>query len=138
MKHVKKILPFVLVFLIGAAAGMLFVTPGFQKRTDVYLQDYSVSQDGSVITMRMFTTGSMGYIRTMETEQVHNELHCSFYSCFGGLNSSLGAKNRFEINLEDFANSAESIYLDRAGLDQLVLERDAGTGEWRPVSLLPQ
>lgn len=134
----KKILPIVLAFLIGAAAGILFITPGFQKRTDVYLQKFSVSDDGSVITMQMFTVGSMGYIRAMETKQIGDGIHCSFYCCFGGLNSSFGAKNRFEINLEEFANSVESIYLDRAGLDQLVLERDAGTGEWAPVSFLPQ
>ena len=134
----KKILPIVLAFLIGAAAGMLFITPGFQKRTDVYLQKFSVSDDGSVITMQMFTVGSMGYIRAMETKQIGDGIHCSFYCCFGGLNSSFGAKNRFEINLEEFATSVESIYLDRAGLDQLVLERDAGTGDWAPVSFLPQ
>lgn len=131
----KKFIPLLLAFLIGAAAGILFVTPGFQKRTDVYLQDFSVSEDGSVITMRMFTSGSMGYIRAMETKQVHNEIHCSFYRAFGGLNSSFGAENTFEIQLDD---SIEQIYLDRAGLDQLVLERDTGTGEWAPASYLPQ
>lgn len=131
----KKFIPLLLAFLIGAAAGILFVTPGFQKRTDVYLQDFSVSEDGSVITMQVFTTGSMGYIRAMETKQVHNEIHCSFYRAFGGLNSSIGAKNRFEIEVDD---PIEQIYLNRAGLDQLVLERDAETGEWAPVSHLPQ
>lgn len=131
----KKFIPLLLAFLIGAAAGILFITPGFQKRTDVYLQDFSVSEDGSVVTMQTFTTGSMGYIRAMETKQVHNEIHCSFYRTFGGLNSSLGAEDTFEIQLDD---SIEQIYFNRAGLDQRVLERDAGTGEWRPVSHLPQ
>lgn len=136
--RMKKILPVLLAFLIGAAAGILFVLPGFQKRTDVFLQDFSVSGDGSVITVQTFLIGSMGFIRAMETKQTGNEIHCSFYSCFGGLNSGFGAKNRFEVRLEGLANSAESIYFDRAGLDQLVLERDAGTGEWAPVSPLPQ
>ena len=134
----KKILPIVLAFLIGAAAGALFVMPGFHKRTDIDLQKFSVSDDGSIVTVQTFPEGSMGFIRAMEAKQFGDEIHCSFYSCFGGLNSSFGAKNRFEINLEEFANSVESIYLDRAGLDQLVLERDAGTGEWAPVSFLPQ
>lgn len=134
----KKFIPVLLAFLIGAAAGILFVLPGFQKRTDVYLQDFSVDQDGSTITVQTFTTGSMGFIRSMETKQTGDELHCSFYRCFGGLNSGFGAKSRFEIRLEGLASSAESIYFDRAGLDQLVLERDAGTGEWAPVSHLPQ
>lgn len=134
----KKFIPLLLAFLIGAAAGILFITPGFQKRTDVYLQDFSVSQDGSAVTVQTFTTGSMGYIRAMETKQVGNEIHCSFYSCFGGLNSGLGAKSRFEIRLEDSAKSAESIYFDRTYFDQLVLERDADTGEWASPSPLPQ
>ena len=135
MMRLKKFIPLLLAFLIGAAAGILFITPGFQKRTDVYLQDFSVSEDGSVVTLQTFTIGSMGYIRAMETKQVHNEIHCSFYRTFGGLNSRLGAEDTFEIQLDD---SIEQIYLNRAGLDQLVLERDAETGEWAPVSHLPQ
>lgn len=127
----KKILPIVLAFLTGAAAGMLFITPGFQKRTDVYLQKFSVSDDGSVITMQMFTVGSMGYIRAMETKQIGDEIHCSFYSCFGGLNSSIGSEYRFDIQLDD---SAERIYFDRGtSPDVLVLERDPDTGVWAAV-----
>lgn len=134
--RLKKFLPVLLVFLIGVLAGVLFVLPGFQRRTDVYLQDFSVSGDGSAVTVQTFTIGSMGFIRAMETEQVHNEIHCSFYSCFGGLNSGFGAKNRFEIQADD---SAEKIYFDRgANSGQLVLERDADTGVWTSVTPLPQ
>ena len=132
----KKFIPLLLAFLIGAALGALFVTPGFQKRTDVYLQKFSVSEDGSAVTVQTFTTGSMGYIRAMEAKQIGDEIHCSFYRCPGGLNSSLGAKNTFEIPLD---HPTERIYFDRGtSFDQLVLERDAGTGEWAPVSRLPQ
>lgn len=132
----KKWLPVFLAFLIGAAAGMLFITPGFQKRTDVYLQDFSVDQDGSVVTVQTFTTGSMGFIRAMEAKQIGDEIHCSFYCAFGGLNSSLGAENTFEIQLD---HPTERIYFDRGtSFDQLVLERDAETGDWAPVSHLPQ
>ena len=127
----KKWLPVLLAFLIGVSAGILFITPGFQKRTDVYLQDFSASEDGSGVTVQTFTTGSMGYIRAMETKQVHNEIHCSFYRAFGGLDSSFGAKSRFKIQAGD---SAERIYFDRGtNSDQLVLERDADTGAWAPV-----
>lgn len=132
----KKFIPLLLAFLIGAALGALFVTPGFQKRTDVYLQKFSVSEDGSAVTVQTFTTGSMGYIRAVEPKQIGNEIHCSFYSCFGGLNSSFGAKSRFEIQADD---SAEKIYFDRGmSFDQLILERDAGTGVWVSPSPLPQ
>ena len=134
----KKFIPLLLAFLIGAAAGIWFILPGFQKRTDVYLQDFSVDRDGSVITIQTFPIGSMGFIRAMETKQIGNEIHCSFYRTFGGLNSSLGAKSRFEIRLEDSAASAESIYFDRVYFDQRVLERDPETGAWRSVTPLPQ
>ena len=134
----KKWFSVLLGFLIGVSAGILFITPGFQKRTDVYLQDFSVSEDGSVITVQTFPMGSMGFVRAMEVKQIGKELHCSFYRTFGGLNSSFGAENTFEIRLEDSAKSAESIYFDRAYSDQLVLERDADTGVWTSVSPLPQ
>ena len=132
----KKFIPLLLAFFIGAALGALFVTPGFQKRTDVYLQKFSVSEDGSAVTVQTFTTGSMGYIRAMEAKQIGDEIDCSFYGCLGGLNSSLGAENTFEIPLD---HPTQRIYFDRGtSFDQLVLERDAGTGEWAPVSHLPQ
>ena len=132
----KKWIPILLAFLIGVFAGVLFVLPGFQRRTDVYLQNFSVSGDGSAVTVRTFTAGSMGFIRSMETKQTGTAIHCSFYRAFGGLNSSLGAKNQFEIQVDD---SAERIYFDRGtSFDQLVLERDAGTGVWVSPSPLPQ
>lgn len=132
----KKFIPLLLAFFIGAALGALFVTPGFQKRTDVYLQKFSVSEDGSAVTVQTFTTGSMGYIRAMEAKKIGDEIHCSFYRCLGGLNSSLGAENTFEIPLD---HPTQRIYFDRGtSFDQLVLERDAGAGEWAPVPRLPQ
>lgn len=130
--NVKKILPVFLALLAVAAAGILFVLPGFQKRTDVCLQDFSVSGDGTVITVKTSLSGSMGFIRAMEAERSGGEIHCSFYRAFGGLNSRFGAENRFELKLDD---SAEKIYFDRGTApDVLVLERDAETGAWTPVS----
>lgn len=132
----KKRIPIFLALLIGVSAGVLFVLPGFQKRTDVCLQDFSVSKDGTVMTVKTSLYGSMGFIRAIEAKQTGNEIHGSFYCAFGGLNSSFGAKNMFEIQLDD---SLEKIYFDRGtNPGVLVLERDAGTGEWAPVSHLPQ
>ena len=123
----KKFIP-VLVLLIVLAGGVLFVLPGFEKRTDVCLQDFSVSEDGSVMTIKTALLGSMGFIRDIETERVGNEIHCSFYRAFGGLNSGIGSKNMFEIELDDFA---EKICFDRGtGADIIVLERDTTAGAW--------
>lgn len=127
----KKFIPLLLALLIGAALGALFVMPGFQKRTDIYLQKFSISQDGSVMTVQTDLEGSMGFIRAMEAKQISDEIHCSFYRCFGGLNSGFGSENRFDIQLDD---SVERIYFDRGtSPDVLVLERDPDTGEWAAV-----
>ena len=118
----------ILAILIIIAVGMLFVSSGFEKRTDVYLMDFSVSEDDSVITIKILLSGSMGYIRDIKTERVNDAIHCSFYSTFGGLNSGIGAKNRFEIQLDDYS---VKIYFDRGnGAEDLVLEKDAATNVW--------
>lgn len=90
--------------------------------------DFSVSEDNSVITVKTALSGSMGYIRKIEAERVNGAIHCSFYSTFGGLNSGIGSKNRFEIQLDD---SSDKIYFDRGkGTESLVLEKDAATNAW--------
>ena len=71
----KKWIPVLLAFLIGVSAGVLFVLPGLQKRTDVFLQDFSVSRDGSTVTVETFSVGSMGFIRSMEAKQIGGEIH---------------------------------------------------------------
>lgn len=123
----KKYMPALLVSAVFAL-GAWFVLPGFEKRTDVYLQDFSISEDGSVITLKTALSGSMGFIRAMEAERIGSGMHCSFYSAFGGLNSGFGAKNSFQIRVDD---SIETVYFDR-GIDPdgLVLERDGPAGAW--------
>lgn len=118
----KKILLGLAALTIAAiTAGWLL--PGFGKRTDVCLAGFSVSEEHSVITVETALSGSMGYIRGIETEKGQNEIHCAFYSTFGGLNSRIGAKSRFEIPIDD---SVEKIYFDRGTEpDILVLERNA-------------
>ncbi|MBD5472378.1 MAG: hypothetical protein HDR20_05620 [Lachnospiraceae bacterium] len=118
----------ILVVLIIIAVGTLFVSSGFNKRTDVYLTDFSVSEDGSTITIKTSLAGSIGYIRKIKTEKVDDAIYCSFYSTFGGLNSNIGVKNSFEIELN---NSTVKIYFDRGTeSDILVLERDKATNVW--------
>ena len=64
--------------LIIIAVGTLFVSSGFNKRTDVNLIDFSVSEDGSTITIKTSLSGSMGYIRDIKTEKVDDAIYCSF------------------------------------------------------------
>ena len=109
-------------------AGVLFALSGFETRADVYLQDFSVSEDGSVITIETSLSGSMGYIRAIKAEKADDAIYCSFYCAFGGLNSSIGSKNHFEIKLDE---SSRKIYFDRGEeSDALVLEREAAANIW--------
>ena len=127
MLNIKKYVLILAVFII-VAVGAFFISSGFKKRTDVYLINFSVSGDGSVITIETTLSGSMGYIRDMKTERINDAVYCSFYSAFGGLNSSIGAKSRFEIKLDD---SSAKIYFDRGkGPADLVLEKNTATNVW--------
>ena len=110
----------VLSFLIGT---------GFQKRTDVILVDYSVSADGSKLTFTTAIPGSMGYIRGFDDKGGGvKPQYLTFYSTFGGLNSSFGAKHEFEL---DLGQDDTEIYFNRPGSGYaLVLQKNADTGQW--------
>lgn len=128
----KKYLSLIAILMI-IVCGTLFVSSGFKTRTDIHLLDFSVSEDGSVMTIKTSPSGSMGYIRAVKTEKVNDAIYCSFYCAFGGWNSSIGAKDRFEIQLD--ASSAK-IYFDRGrDADALVLEKDAAANVWAACAL---
>lgn len=118
----------ILATLIGIVVIGFFVGSGFSKRADVVLLRYSVSEDGTFITLETFLASSMGYIRDIKTEQHDNGVYCSFYSTFGWLNSSIGARNVFNIEVDDFCTE---IYFDRVGeKNELVLKKDETTNMW--------
>ena len=47
--------------------GLVVSTGG--KRTDVMLRDYTVSEDGSVLTIKVAVASSMGYVRKLKVKQ---------------------------------------------------------------------
>ena len=124
----KKIIAAIAVLLV--LASFYLAGTGFQKRTDVFLAEYSVSEDGAEMT---FTTGiasSMGYIRGFKDNGGGVKPHyLTFYSTFGGLNSSFGAKQDFKLELDP---EDTEIYFARPDQGyELVLVKDGETGEWR-------
>ena len=124
----KKIIAAIAVLLV--LASFYLAGTGFQKRTDVFLEEYSVSEDGAEMT---FTTGiasSMGYIRGFKDNGGGVKPHyLTFYSTFGGLNSSFGAKQDFKLELDP---EDTEIYFARPDQGyELVLVKDGETGEWR-------
>ncbi len=125
----KKILLISVIAVIVILTASFFVGTGFIERTDVILTDYSVSEDGTQITLNASVSSSMGYIRGFKNNGGGVKPHyLTFYSTFGGLNSKLGAKNEFvlEVNEDD-----SEIYFNRAGGGyELVLQKNTETGEW--------
>lgn len=123
----------VLITAVVVLVGSYFIGSGFSKRTDVILVDYSVSEDGSEITLNTAVPTSMGYIRGFENNGGGVKPHyLTFYSTFGGLNSSFGAKNEFALELDE---TDTEIFFNRAdGGYELVLQKNTETGEWtRPT-----
>ena len=87
----KRIIAIVIIALFIIAA--FLVSTGFSERTDVYLGDFSISEDGKELIFTAGVPSSMGYIRGYKDEGGGVKPHyLKFYSTFGGLNSSLGAK----------------------------------------------
>lgn len=106
-----------------------FLGSGLNKRTDVMLLDYSVSEDGTTLTLHTAVAGSMGYTRGFHDKGGGVKPHyLVFYSTFGGLNSSLGARQEFTLTLDE---TDSEVYFNRAdGGYALVLQKDAVSGAW--------
>lgn len=128
----KKI--FLIIAVIVVLMLLMFICTGFRKRTDVVLFDYSVSEDGSEISLEIQVSSSMGYIRGFKDKGGGVKPHyLTFYSTFGGLNSSFGSINEIELEL---SRDNTEIYFNRPGGGyELVLMKDIATDEWiRPTN----
>ena len=120
----------VIVLVITVLAMSFWVGSGFNERTDVLLIDYSISENGSKLTFKTAIPTSMGHIRGFKNSGGGVVPHyLTFYSTFGGWNSSFGAKHKFEL---DLAETDTEIYFNRPdGGYALILQKDAETGEWK-------
>ncbi len=123
----KKTFIIILAFAILVSV-VWVIGSGFNKRTDVFLSDYSVSEDGNEITLQVGVLSSMGYVRGFLNDTNKTEvMEMQFYSTFGGLNSSIGAKGEFVIILNP--ECREIYFYHNDGFD-LVLQKNHATGEW--------
>ena len=110
-----------------------FVGSGVTKRTDVVLTDYSLSEDGTEITLRTSVSSSTGYIRGFRDDGGGVKPHyLTFYSTFGGPNSRFGSQNEFVLEV---AGEDTEIYFNRAGGGyELILQKNVETGLWEEPS----
>lgn len=101
------------ITVVSVLLGMIlvyFIVTGMSRRTDVYIYDFEV-KDGEM-TVHTGVAGSVGYARSVSCRQSGKALDLTFYSAFGGINGSVGAKNQFTIELND---ETEEIRIFRGG-----------------------
>lgn len=131
MKKPIRITIIALAVVIALTAIYLFA-PGITKMGNVYVADFSVSEDGSEMTITVGVSTSIGYVRKVSVHQQHGgKLYLDCYSAFGGINGSWGAKNEYTIQLDE---DTEMIALYRSpNCYDPVLEKGAN-GEWQRVT----
>ena len=119
----KKKIVIVTIIVIGVLVLSFFIGAGFRRRTDVVLTEYFVSEDGKKLNFNVGVMSSMGYIRGFKDGGGGVKPHyLTFFSTFGGLNSSFGAKSEFELDLDE--NDAEIYFCRADGGYELVLQKN--------------
>ena len=129
----KQKVIFTITIIVVLIASFLIGT-GFIKRTDVVLFDYIVAEDGSAISLDVQVSSSMGHTRGFKNKGGGIKPHyLTFYSTFGGLNSTFRKVNTFVLEID--ADDTE-IYFNRPnGGYELVLIKNVVNGKWeRPVN----
>lgn len=125
MKKRNIIICIIVVAII--LVGLFLATGG--SRTDVFLRNYELSQDGKTMTLKVGVSSSAGYIRKMKRTSGSTNYYYTFYSTFG-INSKIGAKDTFEIELDQ---NVDEIYFYTGGKGyKKVLEKN-DNGEWIKV-----
>jgi len=114
---------------VAVIMAMYILLPGLMKRGDVVITDFSVSESGTEMLLSVGMTSSAGYVRRIDAQQQHaGRLYLDGYAAFGGINGSLGAKERFVVPID---KNTTMIAIYRApDCYEPILEKD-GDGEWR-------
>ena len=117
--------------LVAAAAVLIVLAVCFLilggKRDDVVIGDFSVSADGSEMTLKAGIAGSAGYLRKAKVryDDEYKTVLVDFYSTFG-INNPVGAEDTFVIPLKP---DSENILFNRGNDYYAALAKDAD-GRW--------
>lgn len=126
----KKLLIVISVIVIVILGISLFLSTG-NARTDVYLKDFEISADGQTMTLKIGVSGSSGYVRKIKRTSGSTNGYYTFYSTYG-VNSKVGAKDSFEIELD---KDADEIYFYTGDNGyKLVLTKHKVTQEWTKIN----
>ena len=130
-KYLTKVILTIAIIVVAMAS--FLIGTGFIKRTDIVLFDYNVAEDGLAISLDVQVSSSIGYTRGFKNKGGGIKSHyLTFYSTFGGVNSSFGAINTFVLELDE---DDTEIYFNRPnGGYELILIKNVDNGKWeRPV-----
>lgn len=104
----RKVIFVVMIVILTAAMGFLCLGG---RRDDVMIEDFSVSADGSEMTLKAGIAGSAGYLRKVKVryDDEYKTVLVDFYSTFG-INNLVGAEDTFVIPLKP---DSENILFNR-------------------------
>lgn len=120
----RKVIFVVMIVILTAAMGFLCLGG---KRDDVMIEDFSVSADGSEMTVHAGVFSSAGYLRKAKVryDDEYKTVLVDFYSTFG-INNPVGAEDTFVIPLKP---DSENILFNR-GNDYYAALAKGEDGRW--------
>lgn len=123
----KKRKIWLLIWIIVLLYGIYFVGCGFSTDSDLSFSEYEYSQEkNELILKKINISSSIGYVRGYRSSQTGEKLFLTFYKCFWGINSSLGAKDSFTVEISP---ETEEIYLWEGENAHLFLKKNVENGE---------
>lgn len=124
----RKILLCILTIL-SVIGLIVFLCLSFTPLGSVYVYEYKVNKDNDKMTIYVFNSASMGYIRSVDDNKTEVGVHIlTFYPSWGGMNSKIGAMNEFEIELNP--NDTEIQIYRGNGKYTTELIKDNECGDW--------
>ena len=127
MKKPLTIIAIIILLILGA----YYIGLGFLPRTDVVVADFEVSEQEDEMTIYTYILSSAGYSRTVKNVSDDPEkMMLKFYSAFGGVNDSIGAKSEFDLPLSP---ECKEIYVLLYDDYRLLIAKNPITGEWEMV-----
>ena len=126
----KKKLSIIIVVLLLLGCAYYFGV-GFLPATNVVVTDFQVSEQQDSMTIQTSIATSAGYTRSVKNVSDDPEkMMLKFYSAFGGVNGSIGAKSEFDLPLSP---ECKEIYVLLYDDYKLLIAKNPATGKWEMV-----